>query len=187
MSPHSSYIWHPLHCKWHRIHSITPNNAIYDVTSTSRITSHPCIRHCTHCIFVITTSTLISHPLLNDITPTFCVTSYALYRTSHPIILSSLYCTYDITTSIYEAHTVYRATYTLHMRHHSHYVYDIIGTTSDITFHNLGHQVHFMYDIRSTLSDLTSTVSLSSHHLHWHLTHFCMTSTHLLCDIIWTI
>ena len=34
----------------------------------------PCIRHCTHCIFVITTSPLISHPLLNDLTPTFCVT-----------------------------------------------------------------------------------------------------------------
>ena len=103
MSPHSAYVWHPLHCRWHRIHSITPNNAIYDVTSTSRITSHPCIRHCTHCIFVITTSPLISHPLLNDITPTFCVTSYALYRTSHPIIMSSLYCTYDITTSIFES------------------------------------------------------------------------------------
>ena len=103
MSPHSAYVWHPLHCKWHRIHSITKNNAIYDVISTSRIASHPCIRHCTHCIFVITTSPLISHPLLNDITPTFCVTSYALYRTSHPIIMSSLYCTYDITTSIFES------------------------------------------------------------------------------------
>ena len=103
MSPHSAYIWHPLNCRWHRIQSITQNNAIYDVTSTSRITSHPCIRHCTHCIFFITTSPLISHPLLNDITPTFCVTSYARYRTSHPIIMSSLYCTYDITTSIFES------------------------------------------------------------------------------------
>ena len=41
-------------------------------------------------------------PLLNDITPTFCVTSYALYRISHPLIMSSLCCTYDITTSYYE-------------------------------------------------------------------------------------
>ena len=102
MSRHSAYILHPLHCRWYRIHSITPNHAIYDVTSTSCITSHPCIRHCTHCIFVITTSPLISHPLLNDITPTFCVTSYALYRTSYPIIMSSLSRTYDITTSNYE-------------------------------------------------------------------------------------
>ena len=86
----------------HCIHSITPNNAIYDVTSTSRITSHPCIRHCTHCIFAITTSPLISHPLLNDITPTFWVTSYALYITMHQILMSSHYCTYVITTTIYE-------------------------------------------------------------------------------------
>ena len=49
-----------------RVDLVTPNNAIYDVKSTSRITSHPCIRHCTHCIFVITTAPLISHPLLND-------------------------------------------------------------------------------------------------------------------------
>ena len=102
MSPHSAYVWHPLHCRWHHIHSITPNNAIYDVTSNSRITSHHNIRHCTHCIFVITTSPLISHPLLSYKTPTFCVTSYALYRTSHPIIMCSNYCTYDNTTSIYE-------------------------------------------------------------------------------------
>ena len=35
----------------------------------------PCIRHYTTCIFVITTSPLISHQLLYDITPTICVTS----------------------------------------------------------------------------------------------------------------
>ena len=99
---HLAYIWHPLQCRWYRTHSITPNNGIYDVISTSRITSHPCIRYCTYCIFVITTSLLISQPLLNDITPTFCVTLYALYRTSHPIVISPLYCTYDITTSNYE-------------------------------------------------------------------------------------
>ena len=62
----------------------------------------PCIRHCTHCIFVITTSPLISHPLFNDITATFCVTSYALYITSHPILMSLHYSIYDITVSIYE-------------------------------------------------------------------------------------
>ena len=102
MTPHSAYVWNRLHCRWHRIHFITPNHCIYDVTSTSGMTSHPCMRHCTHCIFVITTSPLISHPILHDITPSFCMTSYALYRTSHPILMSSQYCTYDITASIYE-------------------------------------------------------------------------------------
>ena len=62
----------------------------------------PCIRHCTHCIFVITSSPLIPHPLFNDITPTSCVTSYALYITSPPILMSSHYCTYYITTSLYK-------------------------------------------------------------------------------------
>ena len=65
---------------------------IEDITSTLslRVTifmiSHPlqvwhhtpCIRHHTNCIFVITTSPLLSHPLLCDITPTICVISYAL-------------------------------------------------------------------------------------------------------------
>ena len=29
-----AYVWHPLHCRWQRTHSITPNHSIYDVTST---------------------------------------------------------------------------------------------------------------------------------------------------------
>ena len=41
MTPHSAYIWHLLHYRWHHIHSITPNHSIYDVTSTSGMTSHP--------------------------------------------------------------------------------------------------------------------------------------------------
>ena len=36
----------------------------------------PSIRHRTDCVYVITPSTLTSHPVLLDITPTFCVTSY---------------------------------------------------------------------------------------------------------------
>ena len=82
----------------------------------------PCIRHCTHCIYVITPSSLTSHPLLYDITPSFCVTSYELYIISHPILMSSHYCTYDITASIYETTSSMRATYTLNMWHHSHYL-----------------------------------------------------------------
>ena len=121
MSPHSAYVWHPLHCRWHRIHSITPN-AIYDVTSTSRITSHPCIRHCTHCMFVITTSPLISHPLWMTSHPpsvwhrmpyiehhiqSLCHHSTVL-MTSQPLTM--------------KPHPVCRAIYTLDMRHHSHYL-----------------------------------------------------------------
>ena len=132
MVSHPVYLWHHIHsiydiistkydiatlCWWHHTRHMCDILCIADdITSTLSqqttvfMMSHPpqawyhtpCIRHCTHCIFVITTSPLISHPLLNDITPTFCVTSYALYITSHPIIMSSHFCTYDFTTSRYE-------------------------------------------------------------------------------------
>ena len=47
--------------------------------------------------------------------------------------------------------------------------------------------IHFRHDNTARVSDITPTISMSSYHLHWHLTHFCMTSHPLLCDIIWTI
>ena len=81
-----------------------------------------CIRHHTHCIYVSTTTPLTSHPLLYNITPNFCVTSYELYITSHPILMSSHYCTYDIRASIYETTSSMTATYSLNMSHHSHYL-----------------------------------------------------------------
>ena len=87
-----------------------------DVTSTLSqqatifMTSHPlqawhhtpCIRHCTNSIFFITTSPLLSHPLLYHITSTICVTSYALYITSYPLLMSSHYCTYDSAALTYK-------------------------------------------------------------------------------------
>ena len=69
------YVWHHTYSVWYHNH-FTDIKRLYSWHHT------PCIKHCTHCIFVITTSPLISHPLFNDITPSFCVTSYALYRTS---------------------------------------------------------------------------------------------------------
>ena len=99
---HSAYVWQHLHYRWYHIHSITPNDSIYDVTSTSGMTSHPLYQTPHHCIFVITTSPLISYPLLDDIIPTICVILYALSITSYQLLMSSHYCTYDITASIYE-------------------------------------------------------------------------------------
>ena len=82
--------------------------ATEDITSTLLhqviifMTSHPlqawhhppCIRHRTNCIFVITTSPLISHPLLSDITPTVSVSSHPLYQ------LYQTQCMDDITATI---------------------------------------------------------------------------------------
>ena len=105
-------VWHHnTLCWWHHIRHMrdilcTAGDIAYTLSqqTTVFIMSHslqawhhtPCIRYCTHCIFVITTSPLISHPLLNY------KTSYALYRTSHPILMSLQYSTYDITASLYE-------------------------------------------------------------------------------------
>ena len=115
---HIHYVWeHNTVCFWYRTrHMCDIICTTDDIKSTLShhttvfMMSHllqawhqtPSIRHCTHCIFVITTSPMISHPPLNHITPRFCVTSHALYRTSHAILMSSQYCTYDITASIYE-------------------------------------------------------------------------------------
>ena len=144
--------------------------ATEDVTSTLSqqaaifMTSHPlqawrythCIRHRTHCIFVITTSPLISHPLLHDITPTICVTSYALYITSYPLLMSSHYSTYDSTTLTYETTssmqfkiytipvtsqslvcvitpTVQKASHPLFVSYHTRHKYSIFCTIGDVT------------------------------------------------------
>ena len=93
----------------------------------------PCIWHCTHCIYVITPSPLTSHPLLYDITCTFCVTSYGLYITSHPILMSSNYCTYDITACIYETTSSMRPPYTLNMWLHSYYLCHLTHCIDNIT------------------------------------------------------
>ena len=186
MRPHLAYVWHPLHCRWHRIHSITPHHSIYDVISTSGMTSHRCIRHCTHCIFVIASSPLISHPLLNDNTPTYSVTSYALYRSSHPILMSSHYCTYDIKTSTYvTTSSMYGNIYTIHetsqplsvsshplyRQHHTHSLYDITLAmcVASVALYKTSHP-HFMtsdhrvFLITPTILD--SCPLYLCHHLH---------------------
>ena len=93
-----------------------------------------CIRHRTHCIFVITTSPLISHPLLYDITPTICVTAYAHCITSHPLLMSSHFWHHN-----------------LYIWNHIQYVGQHIPYTWDITVTNLCHHTHCFDIITSTL------------------------------------
>ena len=105
MISHQMYFWdHILYNSRQHIHCIRNDSLwICVITPTRSMTSHPFYAwHHTHCIFVITTSPLISHPLLYDIKPTIYVTSYRLYITSHPLLMSSHYFTYDISTSVYE-------------------------------------------------------------------------------------
>ena len=133
MITHTVYMWRSIHdiydimstmygnrtlCGWyHTRHMCDIICTTDDITSTLSqqtiiyMVSHPlqiwhhthCIRQHTHCIFVITTSPLISYPLLYDIIPTICVTSNALSITSYQLLMSSNYCTYDIKASIYES------------------------------------------------------------------------------------
>ena len=177
----------------------TPDDITSIISYQTRVfmTSHPlqawyhapCIRHCTHSIFVITSSPLISHPpVSNDITPTFCVTSYALYITSHPVLVSSHYCTYDIKPSIYETtssmwgniYTIHEtsqplsvSSHALYRQHHTHSLYDItlsicvasfaLYKTSHPQFMTSNHRV---YVITPTIFDIVPTVSVSSHPLY---------------------
>ena len=147
---------------------------------------HIHFRHCTHWIFLITTSSLISPPLLNDITPTLSVTSYPLYISSHPILKSSHYSTYDITTSKYETTSSTEATYTLYMRHHSRYLCSHTHCIDNITptlcmishspyvWHRLNYRTHCILILSPQTSVFMSSypLYLSScplylcHHIH---------------------
>ena len=112
MISHPVFVWHPIHC----IYGIFL--PMYDITTlcaddttlvicmtsfalqmtsqqtTQFMMSHPLQawqnNHLTHCIFVIITSPLISHPLWYDITPTTSVISYALYTTSYPHFMTTI-------------------------------------------------------------------------------------------------
>ena len=134
------------------VYTLSQQTTIFMMSHPLQAWHHtPCIRHCTHCIFVITTSPLISHPLLNDITPTFCVTSYALYITSYPILKSSHYCTYNITTSIYE----------------------IISSMSGniYTIHETSH--HYLCPHTHCIDNITRILCMTSHSPYmWHRFHY---------------
>ena len=164
--------------------TLSHQTRIFTMSHPLRAWQHiPCIRHHTHCNSVITPSPLTSHPLLYDIIPTFCVTSYELYTTSHPILMPSHYCTYDITDSIYETTSSMRATYTLNLVHHSHYLVQHPHCIGNIT------PTHFM---TTNLPYMWHRVHYTRHHIltfwlqstSWgHHTHYIRHHVHCICVI----
>ena len=140
---HIQYVWqnNTVCCwydTWHMCDIICTTN---DMTSTlSNLTtlfmiSHALqawyhthyIRHPTQGIFVITTSQLISYPILYDIIstlydiiPTIYVTSYALYTTSYQLLRSSHYSVMTSQPLYMKPHPVCRATSKLYIWHYSH-------------------------------------------------------------------
>ena len=142
---------------------------------------------------------------------TLCMASGPLYLTSLPLYLCHHTHPIDDITA-----TICMTSHPVYLWYHIHYIYDIISTKYDITTlcvddttlslcmtsfamqmttHPLYHtkpqylwcHIYFRHYNSAPVSDITPNISMSSDHLHWHLTHFCMTSHPLLCDIIWTI
>ena len=140
MTPHSARVWHPWHCRWHRILSITPNHSIYDVTSTSGITSHP-LYQTLHPVY------LCHHNLSTDITTTF--------EWHHTHLLCDIICTiYNITSNPYLITLLY-------LWHHNLYIWNNIQY--------VGQHIHYTWDITATICVLTPTRLATSHPLFaWH-------------------
>ena len=104
--PHTSYVWHHLHYRWYHTHKPPDlwchihfghgiTTTVSDIAPTVSLSSEHL--HWYHTQFCMT-----SYPLLYDIIPIICVTSYALYITSYQLLMSLHFCTYDITAPIYE-------------------------------------------------------------------------------------
>ena len=121
---------------------------------------HILFRHHTNCIFVITNSPLISHPLLYDITSTICMASYALYITSYPLLMSSHYCTYYSTTLTYEETSRMQfIIYTIHVTSHSLIcvITPIVLKASHPLF--VWHHTHHRYSIFCTIEGIKSSLN----------------------------
>ena len=158
------HVWHHMHYIWHHIYSLWPHTTLFMTSSPLYLTTHP-----------------------------FYVTSHPLYLCNHTHSIN------DITA------TQYMISQTVYMWHSTHYIYDIISTMFDNTtlwvvdttlvicvtsfaLEMISHQfyhtkppylwchIHFRNGITTTLSNITPTVSFSSQHLHWYLTHFSLTS-----------
>ena len=106
--------------------------------------------------------------------------SHPVSVTSHPLYLWHNTTKYDITALCVDDATLgicmtsFALQMTMHPLYHTKPQY-------------LWCHIHLRYDTTAPVLDIAPTVSVSSNRLHWHLTHFCMTSHSLLCDTIWTI
>ena len=140
LTPHSAYVRQPLHCRWHQIHSITPNHSIYDVTSTSGMISLP-LYQTLHPLY------LCHHNLSADITPSF--------EWHHTHLLCDIMCTiYNAISSPYVITLLYLWHQNLYIWNHIRYVGNIytIHETSQplsVSSHPLyrKHHTHSLYDI----------------------------------------
>ena len=187
MTPHSEYMWQHLHCRWHHIHSITQNHSIYDVTSTSGMTSHP--------LYQTSPPLYRHHNFSTDITPN-CVWHNAL-------LMCDIICTtYNITSTPYVITLLYLWHHNLYISNHIQYVGQHRHYTCDITATNLCHHTHCIDIITPTLcmtshspyiwnfctiQEITSSLYDTQPPFIWHQTHYIWLHIHCICVITSTV
>ena len=150
---HTQYVWHHnTVCWWHRTqHMYDVICTTDDITSTlsQQITifmrSHPlqawhhtpCIRHCTNCIYVITTSPLI-------------ITSTFVWHHTH--YMCDIICTlYNITSTAYVITLLYLWQHHLYIWNDIQYAVQNMHHPCEITAINLCHHTHCVESIIPTL------------------------------------
>ena len=137
MAQHSAYVWHHLHCRWYRIHSITRNHSISEVTSASGMKSQPLYQ-------TLHQRYLSHHKLSTDITPSF--------EWHHNHILCDIICTiYNITSTAYVITLLYLWQHNLDIWNHIQYAVQNIHHPCHITVKSLCHHTHCIVSITPTL------------------------------------
>ena len=146
MTPHSEYVCHPLHCRWHRTHSINDITATLCMIShtvhmwhptTIFMTSYPVCMTTQHCVLLIphsayvwscfmTSQTLHSWHQISSIWhqihsvghhATLCMTSSPLYLTSRPLNLCHHSHPIDDITA-----TIWMVSHPVYLWHHIPYI-----------------------------------------------------------------
>ena len=135
------YVWYHLHYRCYHIHSFTPNHSIYDVTTTSGITSHP-LYQASHPLY------LCHHNLSTDIIPTF-LWHHTHYMNDNICTLHNIISTpYVITLLCLCHHSFYTWNHIQHVGPHIHYTCDIRATNLCHHSHSIDNITHALYDIR---------------------------------------
>ena len=139
--PHSANLWHHLHYRWYHIHSITPDHIIYDVTSTSDMTSHPLYQK-SHPLY------LCHHNLSTDIIPSF-VWHHTHYMCDIICTICKIISTTYVFTLLYLwPHSPYIWNHIQYVGPHIHYTCDIIATNLCHHSNSIDNITHTLYGIR---------------------------------------
>ena len=137
---HSAYVWHHLYYRWHHIHSITQNHSIYDVTSTSGMTSNP--------LYQISHSRYLCHHNLSPVIITIFLWHHTHYMCDIICTLYSIISTPYVITLLYLwHHSLYIWNHIQYVGPHIHYICDITATYLGHHSNSIDNNTHTLYDI----------------------------------------